>query len=67
MVRRQCAPPSFEGVDLTDSENLADLIADCAAIPVPPTPVERGVVPSAAPWVVDDGCYARVSGLDEYV
>ncbi len=51
----------------TDAADLADLIADCAAIPTQPPPAEQAAPFPAAPWTVDDGCYAQVSGLDEYV
>jgi hypothetical protein len=46
---------------------MADLIADCAAIPAPPQSTEQAVSRTPAPWEVDDVCYAQVSELDEYV
>lgn len=50
----------------TEPDTLAELIADCAEIPQPSTPV---ALPreAAAMWVVDDACHARVAELDEYV
>ena len=65
MVRWQPAPPTFDYVHITESETLAELIADCAAIPAPPHPAEQAVPLTAAPWEVDEACYAQVSELAE--
>jgi hypothetical protein len=56
-------------VDIVDRVSLAELIADCAAIPVPPPLVDQAYYPLrvAEPWQVDDACYALVRELDEYV
>ena len=54
---------------LSEPATLDELIADCAAIPSslctchPHLPPPR----AAAPWEVDDACFAQVSELDEYV
>lgn len=54
---------------ITDRATLAELIADCAAIPVPSQPADQPLPPphAAEPWQVDDACYAQVSGLEDYV
>ncbi len=54
---------------IIDRVTLADLIADCAAIPVPPQLPDQPFHPlhAAEPWQVDDACYAQVRELDEYV
>jgi hypothetical protein len=52
-----------------EPETLAELIADCAAIP-PSLRAEQARLPApraAAPWEVDDTCLAQVSGLDEFI
>jgi hypothetical protein len=54
-------------VYVTDPDDLDELIADCAAIPTPPRPAEQVFPRTAAPWTVDDACYAQVSELEEYV
>ena len=65
MVRRESAIPRFKYVHTTEPATLAELIADCAAIPAQPGPADQAVVP-AAPWEIDDACYAQVHGLDDY-
>ena len=67
MVRWQRARPTFKCVHIIEPETLAEMIADCAAIPAPPQLAEQAVPLDAAPWEVDDVCYAQVSELDEYV
>ena len=54
---------------ITDRVTIAELVADCAAIPVPPQPADQLFHPlnAAEPWQVDDACYAQVRELDEYV
>ncbi|MGH3761894.1 hypothetical protein [Actinophytocola sp.] len=54
---------------IAEPQTLAELIADCAAIPVPPQPGDQAFHPlhCAEPWQVDDACYAQVGELDEYV
>ncbi len=54
---------------LTDRVTLAEMIADCAAVPVPPQLADQPFHPlrAAEPWQVDDDCYAQVGDLDEYV
>jgi hypothetical protein len=56
-------------VHIIDRVTLAELIADCAAIPVPQQAVDQAFHPlrMAEPWQVDDACYAQVRELDEYV
>jgi hypothetical protein len=46
---------------------MADLIADCAAIPAPPQPTEQTHPHAPVPWTVEESCYAQVRELDEYV
>ncbi|MCA1655484.1 MAG: hypothetical protein LC635_03355 [Pseudonocardiaceae bacterium] len=53
----------------SEAESFAELIADCADLP---TALRAGDhdLPGprvAAPWEVDDTCFAQVGGLEEYV
>jgi hypothetical protein len=56
-------------VHIIERVTMAELIADCAAIPVPQRPADQAFYPLhvAEPWQVDDACYAQVRELDEYV
>lgn len=54
---------------LPEPDTLAELIADCADIPAALRTYDQ-VLPvprRAAPWQVDDACYAQVNDLEEYV
>jgi hypothetical protein len=53
-------------VHIIDPASLDDLIADAATFPAPNHPTDQAFSP-AAPWQVDDDCYAQVRELDEYV
>jgi hypothetical protein len=48
---------------------MAELIADCAAIPVQSRSTDQDFSPARAaePWHVDDACYAQVSDVDVYI
>jgi hypothetical protein len=54
---------------ITDRVSFAELVADCATIPVPPQRADQAFYPlnAADPWQVDEACYDRVRELDEYV
>ena len=56
-------------VHIIDRVTMAELIADCADIPVPAKTADQAFHPlhAAQPWQVDDACWAQVSDLDEYV
>jgi hypothetical protein len=53
----------------TEADSLAELIADCADIPVSVLDCQqRTPLPPLAPrWEVTDVCHAQVRDLDEYV
>ena len=56
-------------VHIIDRVTMAELIADCADIPVPPHSADQPFHPlhAAEPWQVDEACWAQVGELDEYV
>ena len=53
----------------TEPESFAELIADCADIPDALRTGDHDLPGprDAAPWEVDEACFAQVSGLEEYV
>jgi len=58
----------FKPVTTSDAESFAELIADCADIPAVLRAGDHDLPGprAAAPWEVDETCFAQVSGLDEY-
>ena len=52
-----------------EAESYAELIADCADIPVALTSSEHDVPGPRAvtPWEVDEATFLQVSSLEEYV
>jgi hypothetical protein len=59
----------FKGVTTPEAESFAELIADCAGIPATLRTGDHDLPEprDAAPWQVDETCFAQVSGLEEYV
>jgi hypothetical protein len=57
-------------VSTPEAESFAELIADCADIPTALRTCDQGLPgPRAAstPWEVDEGTFAQVSTLEEFV
>jgi hypothetical protein len=66
--------PYGREVNTAEAESIAELIDDCAQLPTTlrggdlDYPRRAAADPlDALPWQVSDGCFAQVSGLDEYV